>query len=169
MDQRRSERNFLKVPNISLPSHDVIRLGVMPSPRSLLPPCPPPPGRLHPTSPQTELARQVNKIYLIKQVGNGLLPPVTRVFEACVQIPHYNRSAAVRAGVPRYPKCIHPRSVVGGDVYPHHIESFVPRDELKGQEVWGDHAELPPPQKNCDLPSKQGQSLPVCLLLPLTR
>ncbi len=94
MDQRRSECNFPYVPNISLPSHDVIRLGVMPSPRPLLPPCPPSPGRLHPTLPQIELARQVNEVYLVKQVGDGLLPLVARVFEAGVQSPHYDWSAA---------------------------------------------------------------------------
>jgi hypothetical protein len=112
----------------------------MPSPRPLLPPCPPPPGQLQPTLPQTELARRVNKVYLIKQVSDCFLLLVARVFKAGVQIPHYDWSAAVRTGVPRCPKCIHPRSVVGGDEYPHHIESFISRDKLKGQEVGGDHA-----------------------------
>ncbi len=129
VDQRQSERNFPKVPNIALTSHYVIRLGVMPSPHPLLPPCPPPPGQLQPTLPQTELARQVNKVYLVKQVGNGLLPLVTGVFEADVQIPHNYQSAAIRAGILCCLKRIHPRSVIGGDVYPHHIESFIPHDK----------------------------------------
>jgi hypothetical protein len=67
--------------------------------------------------PQTEFARQVNKVYLVKQVGDGLLSLIARVFKAGVQIPHYDWSAVIRAGIPRCPKRIHPRSVVGGDVY----------------------------------------------------
>jgi hypothetical protein len=90
MYQRQLECNFPKVPNIALPSHDVIWLGVIPSSHPLLPPCPPSPGQLQPTLPQTEFAGQVNKVYLVEQVGGGLLPPVTGVFKADVQIPHDN-------------------------------------------------------------------------------
>ncbi len=80
----------------------------MPSPCLLLPPCPPLPGQLQSTLPQTELVRQVNKVYLIEQVGNGLLPLITGVFKADVQIPHDYQSAAIRAGIPPCLKCIHP-------------------------------------------------------------
>jgi hypothetical protein len=88
VDQQQPERNSPKVPNIALPSHYIIWLRMMPSPHLLLSPRPPPPGQLQLALPQTELARQVNKVYLVKQVGNGLLPLITGVLEADIQIPH---------------------------------------------------------------------------------
>ena len=61
------------------------------------------------------------------------------MLEVYVQVPHDERNAVSWACFPCLSKRIHPRSVIGGDVNPHHIESFVPRDELEGQEVGGDH------------------------------
>jgi hypothetical protein len=51
MDQRQSERNLPKIPNISLPGRDIVWLGVMPSPGLPVAPCPLPLCRLQPTLP----------------------------------------------------------------------------------------------------------------------
>ena len=111
----------------------------MPSAQALLVPCPPPPDSLCLTSPLLELARRVRNIYLVKQISNVHLVLALGVLEIIIQVPQYKRNAVVRTGVPRCPKLIHPYSVVGGDVYPHHIESFIPHDELEGYEVGGGH------------------------------
>ncbi len=54
-----------------------------------------------------------------------------------IKVPHDDQNTAVRAGIPRRPNHIPPRSIVGGDVDPHHIEPFVPRDKLEGQKIGG--------------------------------
>ena len=78
----------------------------------------------------------------MQQTGNIFLARVAGVLKIIVQVPHNKRNAVGWACFPCAPKRIHPRSVIGGDVGPHHIESFVPRDELEGQEVGGDQAKL---------------------------
>ncbi len=83
---------------------------------------------------------QVNEVDFVQLIGNGLLTLVTGVLEVGVQVTHDNWNTAIRAGMPRRPKCIHPHNIVGGDVDPHHIKPFVPRDKLEGQEVGGGYA-----------------------------
>jgi hypothetical protein len=61
------------------------------------------------------------------------------VFKVEVEVTHDERGASSGARCSCRPERIRPRSVVGGDVYSHHVETFVPCDKLEGQEVGGDH------------------------------
>jgi hypothetical protein len=51
------------------------------------------------------------------------------------------QSAGHASNAPR-PKRTPNRNIIWGDVNPHHVELFVPRDKLEGQEVGGDHSGL---------------------------
>jgi hypothetical protein len=61
------------------------------------------------------------------------------VLKVYVELPHDKWGTFFRAHLSCCPKHIPPRCVVGCDVGPHHIESFVPHDKLKDQEDGGDY------------------------------
>jgi hypothetical protein len=90
---------------------------------------------LHPALPKGEFPRCVNEIYFVDEVGNRLFAIIAWVLEVDIQVAQDNWDAIGGARVPSRPKVIHPRRIIGGDIYSHHIESFDVHDELKGEEV----------------------------------
>jgi len=137
MDWRRSEANLLELRDPILPSHDVIWLGVYPPPTTLLAPSPAFPSLLEAAPPKIEFVRRVNQVVFVQQVGDCCLPFVTGVFNINVEVAHDNGAAVGRARFPCRLKVISPPRVVGGDIYPHDVISFVTRHQLEGDEVGG--------------------------------
>ena len=103
----------------------------------LLVPGPAFPSLLEAAPPKIEFARRVNQVDFVQQVSECRLPFVTGLFSINVEVAHDDGAAVGWARFPYRSKVVSPRHVVGGDVYPHDVISFVARHQLEGYEVGG--------------------------------
>jgi hypothetical protein len=129
------EPHVPKPPDVPFACKDIICLRIIHPPFPLVMPGPPCLGQLFAGSTGHELSRCVNKVDIVKEIVNYLLPLVPGFTEKNIQVSQDKGDAALWAGFPCSPKILHPHRVCGGDVYAHAVESLVASTELEREEV----------------------------------
>ena len=118
VDRWGSEANLPKLCNPILPGHDVVWLGVDPSPTTFLAPSPAFPSPLKAALQKIEFVRRINQVDFVKQVGECHLPFVTGMYNVYVEVAHNDGAAVSRARFPSRPKVVSPPRIVGGMYIP---------------------------------------------------
>ena len=138
VDPRPSYCNVLKKLCVSIPSHAVIWLGLVPLSPPPLPPSPSP-ASLSTIPPALKvLSGDAGESDLVEQIHYNLLPFGARGPKVDIQIPEQQRVTVRRTFVSGRTEVVHSRHVRGRDVGPHYVKSNSPHDQLEGQDIQGD-------------------------------